>query len=71
MTEALQAVIRHSFNTLSLNRVECQHETDNPAAGRVMEKAGMKTEGVLRQSGKNNQGICDAVWHAMIRSDRE
>ncbi len=36
-----------------------------------MEKAGMKQEGILRAAGKNNLGICDEVYHAMIRSDRK
>ena len=36
-----------------------------------MEKAGMKREGVLRAAGKNNLGICDEVWYAMIRNDRK
>ena len=31
----------------------------------------MKQEGILRDAGKNNLGICDEVWHSMIRSDRE
>ena len=26
---------------------------------------------ILRAAGKNNLGICDEVWHSMIRSDRE
>ena len=34
-------------------------------------KAGMKFEGILRAAGKNYPGICDEVWHAAIRSDRE
>ena len=40
-------------------------------SGRVMEKAGMKQEGILRAAGRNNLGICDEVWRAMIRSDRQ
>ena len=36
-----------------------------------MNKAGMQQEGVLRAAGKNSQGICNAVWHATIRKDRE
>ena len=36
-----------------------------------MDKAGMKFEGVLRAASKNNQGICDKVYHSIIRSDRE
>lgn len=46
------------------------HDPGNSKSGRVMEKAGMKLEGVWRQAGKNNQGICDEVWHSIIRSDR-
>ncbi len=71
MPEALKAVLDYLFDTAGMNRVAACHDVNNPKSGRVMEKAGMKLEGVLRQSGKNNQGICDAVWHAMIRSDRE
>ncbi len=31
----------------------------------------MKQEGILRTAGKDNLGICDEVWHAVIRSDRK
>ena len=71
MPEALKAVMDYLFDTAGMNRVSACHDANNPKSGRVMEKAGMKKEGVLRQSGKNNQGICDAVWHAMVRIDRE
>ena len=71
MPEALKAVMDYLFDTAGMNRVSAYHDVNNPKSGRVMEKAGMKQEGVLRQSGKNNQGICDAVWHAMVRIDRE
>ncbi len=71
MAEVLKAVLDYLFDAAGMNRVAACHDVNNPKSGRVMEKAGMKLEGVLRQSGKNNQGICDAVWHAMIRSDRE
>ncbi|MCR4990359.1 MAG: GNAT family N-acetyltransferase [Lachnospiraceae bacterium] len=30
----------------------------------------MKQEGVLRRAGKNNVGICDEVWHAILRKDK-
>lgn len=70
MTEALKAVMDHLFDEVGLRRIAACHDIRNPASGRVMEKAGMKKEGVLRQSGKNNMGICDHVWYAMIQSDR-
>ena len=71
MPEALTAVMDYLFDVVGLNRVAACHDVNNPKSGRVMEKAGMKQEGILRAAGKNNLGICDEVWHAMIRSDRE
>ena len=70
MPEALRAVMDYLFDTVGLNRVWAGHDVNNPNSGRVMEKAGMKKEGVLRASGVNNQGIRDvAVW-AALREDR-
>ena len=71
MPEALMAVMDFLFDVVGLNRVAACHDANNPKSGRVMEKAGMKREGILRAAGKNNLGICDEVWHAMIRSDRK
>ncbi len=71
MPEALKAVMDFLFDVVEVNRVVACHDVNNPKSGRVMDKAGMKLEGTLRAAGKNNQGICDEVIHAMIRSDRE
>ena len=71
MPEALKAVIRYLFDTAGLNRIAACHDVNNPKSGRVMEKAGMKQEGILRQAGKNNQGLCDEVWHAILKSDQK
>ena len=71
MPEALIAVMDYLFDVVGLNRVAVCHDANNPKSGRVMEKAGMKLEGILRAAGKNNLGICDEVWHSIIRSDRE
>ena len=70
MTEALRAVMAFLFDEAGLNRVAASHDANNPGSGRVMEKAGMRYEGIMRQAGRNNTGVCDLVWHAMIRSDR-
>ena len=69
MPEALTAVIDYLLKEVGLNRVAACHAVENPKSGRVMDKAGMKLDGVLRQAGKNNQGICDEVWHSIIKSD--
>ena len=70
MPEALEAVMNYLFDVVGLNRVAACHDVNNPKSGRVMEKAGMIQEGILRKAGKNNLGICDDVWHSMIREDR-
>lgn len=70
MPEALRAVMDYLFDTVGLNRITAGHDVNNPKSGRVMEKAGMRKEGILRASGINNQGIRDvAVW-AALREDR-
>ena len=71
MPEALRSVIDYLFDTAGLNRITAGHDVKNPNSGRVMDKAGMKTEGVLRGAGRNNTGICDVAVHAILRSDRE
>lgn len=71
MSEALNAVLNYLFDVVGLNRVAACHDVNNPKSGRVMEKAGMRLEGTLRAAGRNNLGICDEVWHAMIRKDRD
>ncbi len=35
-----------------------------------MKHCGMKYEGRLRSSDRNNQGICDADWYALLRDER-
>jgi ribosomal-protein-alanine N-acetyltransferase len=70
MTETLQAVIDFFFDEVRVNRVETRHDPNNPNSGAVMRKCGMKYEGTLRQSDRNNQGICDAAWYGILREDR-
>lgn len=48
MSEALRGMLAFCFATLGLNRVEAQHETENPASGAVMRRAGFRHEGTLR-----------------------
>ena len=69
MTEALAAVIRHSFETLHLNRVEAQHELTNPASGEVMKKCGMQYEGTLRERLRNKGRYVDVALYAILRSE--
>ena len=70
MTEALTAVIDFFFDEVGFNRIDADHAVDNPASGRVMEKSGMRHEGILRQAGRSNQGIIDVSRWAILKSDR-
>ncbi len=70
-TEALRAVIASAFSTLSVNRLEAQHDVRNPASGRVMEKCGMQKEGRLRQRIRNKEEFIDTVLYAILRADLE
>ncbi len=49
MTEALTAVIAFAWTLPGIYRVWAVCDVDNPASGRVMEKAGMSFEGRLRR----------------------
>ena len=70
MSEALKAVTNFMFDTVEVNRVESRHDPRNPNSGKVMQKCGMKYEGTLRSADRNNQGICDACYYALLRSER-
>ena len=70
MAEALTAVIAFLFDEVGFNRIEADHDPNNPASGRVMEKSGMRHEGILRQAGRSNQGIIDVSRWAILKSDR-
>lgn len=70
MTEALKAVMDFFFDEVGANRVEARHDPRNPHSGMVMRKCGMKYEGTMKSSDRNNQGICDASWYALLKSER-
>lgn len=70
MPEAAAEVMRFLFDEVGANRVFAEHDAKNRKSGRVMEKIGMKYEGLLRQSGKNNRGIVDMSVYGLTAEDR-
>ncbi|WP_245817431.1 GNAT family N-acetyltransferase [Geodermatophilus saharensis] len=54
---AVDAAVRWAFATLSVDRVELVHAAENPASGRVAEKAGFTLEGRLRRSHRYSDGV--------------
>ena len=69
MTEALNRVIKFFFEDVRVNRIEARHDTRNPASGKVMEKCGLTYEGVLRQAGRSNSGICDLAVYSILAKE--
>ncbi len=69
-SEAMKAVMDFFFDRVDVNRIEARHDPENPNSGKVMMKCGMKYEGTLRSSDRNNQGIRDASYYALLRSER-
>lgn len=69
MTEALRAVIACCFETDALDRVWAIADVDNDASTRVMERAGMKYEGVLRAWTRRPavEGPRDCKCYASVR----
>lgn len=67
--EALNKLIEFFFNDVCAQRIESMHDPNNPNSGRVMEKCGMKYEGTHKKADWNNQGICDASYYAILKSE--
>jgi len=65
-SEALNAIIKYFFEEVTVNRIEAWHDIKNPNSGKVMAKCGMKCEGHLRQSRKNNTGISDSAIYGIL-----
>ena len=71
MPEAVREIMRFLFDEVGANRVCAKHDVENGKSGRVMQKVGMKFEGVRRQGFRGRRGIVDVACYAMIRADRE
>jgi ribosomal-protein-alanine N-acetyltransferase len=67
--EALRLVLDQCFRVMRVHRVEAYHDVDNPASGRVMEKCGMRKEGVLRRQILNKGEWRDVCLWAVVEGD--
>ncbi len=69
-SEALRRVLSFLLMDVGYNRVQGGHLADNPASGRVMQKAGMKYEGTLRQDNRNSAGVLmDSKIYGLLREE--
>ena len=68
-TEAGRAILELAFTTLSLHRVQARHFTRNFASGRVMQKLGMRLEGVHRDAMRKWDRFEDVAVYAIMEDE--
>jgi RimJ/RimL family protein N-acetyltransferase len=66
-TEAAQAMVVYGFEKLGAEALTSGHFADNPASGRVLEKAGFRANGIARQWSEARQGFVDANRFLLTR----
>ena len=69
MTEAVGAMLRFGFEQMNLNRIEARCKLANLGSARVMEKAGMSFEGVLREHQYAKGVFEDLKLYAILRRE--
>jgi len=69
VTEAAKKVVEYLLNEVGFYRVEAQHHLDNPASGKVMQKIGMKYEGVIRGARIVKGEHIDVAMYAILKID--
>jgi len=70
-TEAIRLMLKHSFETLNLNRIMLQVYADNLRAIRCYEKAGFVHEGRMRDARYFNGVYEDVLIMSVIRAEWE
>lgn len=68
--EALRAVLEYLIRDVGFQKVSARHDIHNPNSGKVMRRAGMRKEGVLRRSGRNNSDpCCDLAVYSILAEE--
>lgn len=66
---AANLLIEYAFTDLNYNRIYARYISSNLASGRVMEKVGMKFEGVLREHEIKNEKYVDITLYAILKTE--
>ncbi len=70
-SEAVLAAEKYLFEEVGVNSVRALHDVRNPHSGAVMNKCGMRFEGVQRRIGMSNSGIGDLANYSITREEYE
>lgn len=68
-TEAATMVIKYGFEILNLNRIYAAAFTSNPGSWRIMEKCGMKHEGVFRNHVVKDGKPIDITYYSILKEE--
>lgn len=68
-TEAAACLLAYGFADLGLNRIYAHHMLRNPASARILDKIGMRREGILRQRVRKWGAFEDVALMAALRSE--
>lgn len=69
-TEAGRALLEFGFDVLGLHRIQAHYLIRNPASGRVLEKIGMRPEGIRRHVVRKWGAFEDLGACAILATDR-
>ena len=68
-TEAARATLAFAFETLRLHRVWAYCQPENVASSRIMEKIGMRREGLFRQCRYIKEQWIDTLYYGMLEEE--
>ncbi|MCA1054337.1 GNAT family N-acetyltransferase [Rossellomorea aquimaris] len=68
-TEALQAIVEFAFRMMNIHKISATHGMDNPASGKLMEKVGMKREGIIRHMIRKDGQYKDCGIYGILQEE--
>ncbi len=67
MSEALNAVVAHGFNTMGLHSIEAQLDPNNIASAKLLEANGFVREGLFKENHYWNGRFNDTAVYSLLR----
>ncbi|MGY5344086.1 GNAT family N-acetyltransferase [Paenibacillus glucanolyticus] len=68
-TEASKAILDFAYQVKHYHKVYARHFASNPASGQVIQKTGMKQEGVLIDHVKKENHYEDLVYYGIVKNE--
>ena len=68
-SQAAIEMVRYGFTVLRLHRIFGKHYSNNPASGRVMQKAGMMLEGRWREEAEKENQFYDLLFYSILEHE--